>query len=54
VEEQVLLAEAGEGKARILGSYPPRIIKHSKIQYKAGKFLVQGDKPSPEKKPEEL
>jgi hypothetical protein len=53
VEEQVLLAEAVEGKAKILDSYPPRIIKHSKIQYKAGKFLVQGDKPSVRKKPKE-
>ena len=55
MEEQVLLAQTGRGKGRTRPKYAPTIIKHSKIEYKEGRFLIKGDKPALEKKiPEAL
>ena len=55
MEEQVLLAQTGRGKGRTRPKYAPTIIKHSKIEYKAGRFILKGDKPPLEKKiPEDL
>ncbi len=55
VEEQVLLAQAGGEKGKTRPRIAPKIIKHSKIVYKAGRFILKGDKPPLEKKiPEDL
>lgn len=55
VEEQVLLAQAGGEKGKTRPRIAPKIIKHSKVEYKAGRFIVKGDKPPLEKKiPEDL
>ena len=55
MEEQVLLAQTGRGKSRTRPKYAPTIVKHSKIGYKQGRFLIRGDKLPLEKKiPEDL
>ncbi len=55
MEEQILLAQAKGQKNRARPRVAPKIIKHSRIEYKDGRFLVRGDKPQLEKKiPEDL
>ncbi len=48
MEEQVALAEGSSIVRR--QKVAPKIIKHSKIEFKDGKFLVKGDKLPLEKK----
>ncbi len=55
MEEQILLAQAKGKKSRARPGIAPKIIKHSRIEYKDGRFLVRGDKLPLEKKiPEDL
>ena len=55
MEEQVLLVQGREGKTRARPKYAPEIVKHSKIEYKEGRFIIKGDKSALEKKiPEDL
>jgi hypothetical protein len=55
VEEQILLAQAKGEKTRARPRIAPKIIKHSRIEYRDGRFQVKGDKLPLEKKiPEDL
>lgn len=49
VDEQVRLAQEMRGKQAGLG-ISPRVVKHSKIEFKEGRFLVTGDKLLPKKR----
>ena len=50
MEERILLARIGEGIQTISDILTPELIKHTRVVYKAGKFLVEDDKPPEEAK----
>ncbi len=54
MEEEILSQVKGE-RAKTRPKVVPKIIKHSRIEYRDGRFLVKGDKLAFDKKiPEDL
>ncbi len=46
VEEQVRLTGNREGDVEARAEYAPKVVKHSKVEYKKGRFVLKGSEGS--------